>query len=470
MSFCAVLWPHGEIRPERFAVMIATHLPSRLAQLIFFAAVSCVLGLASLFARESVGPLRLSFEQAIAGALRGNPGLQARTHAAAAARDEAQAVNRSRFGDLNAIASYGYYSDDLILRPMSRELMTNGIAGAPWDREQLHYGVVYDVPLFVGGRLSNQVALARLEAQKANALREGTRWQVRFNAVSLYAAAQALDRMIAGLREQISALEQTKANLDQMVGTGKRPELDRLKVLDELAAAQAQHASAQADRVKVGALLLAVLGRDPAGTVIVDPLPDAPPPRKLDRAELQTLVMDNTAVQVAQLERAQASRSVSVARSAFLPKVVGSANYQEHVGLGIDRTLETWGFSVGVTVPLFSGTADVRRLRAARERVAASRETLAQAQAQAAAALQDAMARLDASQAALAAAEARVVVADEAARIERVRYDTGAGTIEDLLRTVARKQGAGAALAAARADQITAEERINSIVEKDILK
>lgn len=434
------------------------------------AAVCAVLGLVPLRAAGSGDATHLTLDQAVAEAVRANPGLQVRSHAAAAASSEAAALNRGRLGELNATASYAGYNDDQILRPMSQQLVAGGIANLPWDREQVHYGLAYEVPLFVGGRLVNQVGIARLEAQKADTLREGTRWQVRFNAVSLYAAAQALDRVIVGLGEQISALDRTRANLDQMVGSGKRPEIDRLKALDELAAIRAQLAATQAERTKVGALLLALLGRDPAGAIGVDPLPATIPSPALDRAALPALVMDNATVQVAKLESAQADRAVSVARSAFWPKVVGRANYQEHVGLGIDRTLDTWGVSVGVVVPLFSGTADTQRLRAARERCAAGKEALVQAQLQAGASLQEALAKLDAAQVGVASAEARVAAADEAARIERVRYDTGAGTIEDLLRTLARRESATAALAVARADRITAGERINTLVEKEILK
>lgn len=412
---------------------------------------------------------RLTLAQVTAEALQANPGLQARLHAAAAATDDARAVNRSRLGDLNAIASYGYYNDDQILRPMSAQLIAHGIAGLPWDRDQLHFGLSYTVPLYVGGKLLNQVRIARLETQRAATLREGTRWQVRFNAVSLYTAAQALDRVLAALGGQTAALAQTRANLDQMVAMGKRPELDRLKVVDELAAAQAQQAAIRAERVKIGALLLALMGRDPAGAIAVDPLADPPPLPALDRAALEARVMNSSAVHLARLEAQQAGAAVAVARSAFRPQVVGSAAYQEHVGLGINRTLDTWSLGVGVVVPLFSGTADVQRVRAARERLAAGNAALAQAQAQAAAALQEALARIDAAQAGITAAAARVAAADEAVRIEQVRYETGAGSIEDLLRTLARQESAAAALAGARADRITAAEHINSIVEKEIL-
>lgn len=433
--------------------------------------IACgMLALLPLRAADAGAAVHLTLDQAVAEAERANPGVQVRDHMAGAAAADAKAASRSRLGDLNATAAYGYYNDDQILRPMSRELIAGGIAGLPWDRAQFHYGLAYEVPLFVGGRLVNQVGIARLEVRKAEALRQGTRWQVRFNAVSLYAAAQALDRVMASFAEQISALEQTDANLVQLVSTGRRPEVDRLKMVDELAGVRAQAAAARAERTKVGALLLALLGRDPAGTVAVDPLPAPGAPSGLDRGALQARVMQNTAVRVARLDSEQAERAVSVVRGAFLPRVTGSANYQEHVGLDIHRTLDTWGLSVGVVLPLFSGTADTQRLRAAKERLAAGREGLAQAQLQAGASLQEALARLEAAQVGVNSAEARVAAADEAARIERVRYDTGAGTIEDLLRMLARKEGAAAALATAGADRITAAERINSLVEQEILK
>ncbi len=92
-----------------------------------------------------------------------------------------------------------------------------------------------------------------------------------------------------------------------------------------------------------------------------------------------------------------------------------------------------------------------------------------QTQLQTEAAWQDALARFDAAQTNVVAAVARVAAGTEAARIEQVRYDTGAGTIEDLLRTRSRKEDARAAQASARAELVIAAERLNTIAEKEIL-
>ena len=196
-------------------------------------------------------PLHLTLAQAIGEALQANPGLRTAGHQAYAAADEASAVARSRLGGLNAVGSYSYLNDDQIIRPMSSELMVNGIVGAPWDRSQAHYGVSYEIPLYLGGQLNNQIQIAKLEARKSAELLEGTRWQVRFNVVSLYSTVQALDQTETALDEQIAALAQTKTNLDKMVPLGKRPDVDRLKMIEDLEAAKASRASAGADRRRV---------------------------------------------------------------------------------------------------------------------------------------------------------------------------------------------------------------------------
>jgi len=372
---------------------------------------------------------------------------------------------------VDAIGSYSYLNDDQLIRPLSSELLAQGMANLPFDRSQAQYGVAYQFPLYLGGKLNNQIRIARLESQKAESLLEGNRWQVRFNVASLYSTAQALDQVLVSLGEQIAALQQTKARLDEMVELGKRPEVDRLKVVDELEGVKGQRANVRADRIKVGALLLSVLGHDPAVGVTVDALPEKNPLLATgELSRLQAQAAGNSAVRSARLATEQADSGVKVARSEFLPKAYAGANYLDHTGTEIDRTLDTWGASVSVVFPLFEGNVRFKRMDAARQRQAAARESLTEVQLKVQAELQEALARLEAARTNLAAAQAQVAAASEAARIEQVRYDTGASTIEDLLRARAREEGAKAARASAQAGLVTAGERINTVVEKEVVQ
>ena len=109
---------------------------------------------------NSSAPIHLTLAQAIDEAFQMNPGLKAAGHQSRAAEGDASAAARSRWGGLNAVGSYSYLNDDQIIRPMSSELLANGFAGAPWDRSQAHYGVSYEIPLYLGGRLNNQIQIA----------------------------------------------------------------------------------------------------------------------------------------------------------------------------------------------------------------------------------------------------------------------------------------------------------------------
>jgi len=415
-------------------------------------------------------PVHVSLDQVVAEALDANPGLKALAHQTTAAQREAAATAGARWGELSFVGTYTYLNDDQILRPISRELLADGFAGLPFDRSQIHYGVNYRIPLYLGGRLNNETRIAKLQAQKTEALLEGTRWQVRFNAVSLYTAAQTLDRIVAALDEQLAALEKTRARLNMMVSEGKRPEVDRLKVIEELENVKARRASTAANRIKVGSLLLSLLGRDPSGSLEVDTLPEQMPMLTIGRDELRLALRRNSLLRQAELTAEQSKNAVKVARSAFLPRVYAGANYLENTGTTIDRTMETWMAGLTVELPLFAGRSRFRRMEAAREKDAAARAMLTATQLKLNAQLEDALAQYDAARANLVSAQAQLAAAAEAARIEQVRYETGAGTIEDLLRAHARKEGARAAQASAQGDLLTAATRINSIVEQEIVK
>jgi len=408
----------------------------------------------------------------VEAAIRANPGLKALGHRSAAAERSVRAAGRTRWGQLDAVFNYTRYNDDWMVRPMSQQMFeeAGGFAGLPWDRNQRHYGLKFQIPLYMGGQLSNAIEIRRLEAEKTSAILEGTRWQIRFNATSLYTGVQTLDAMGKAMDELIRSLENTKQRLDLMVSTGKRPELDRLKVVEELEDARAQRASIRADRVRAASLLLALMGDDPSRELVTDPLSDRLPVATMTPAELRQAAAESSPVLRARFATEQGERNVRVTTSSFIPKIVASGNLTQNAAPSVADPLDTWQVSVGVVVPIFHGTSRFEELAAAKENRSAAQEALVQTQADIMARLEEALARLDAARAEIRAAHARVAAGDEAARIEQIRYDTGAGTIEDLLRAHSRKQNAQASLAKAIGAIVTAAERINSIVEKEAVK
>ncbi|NOZ77619.1 MAG: TolC family protein [Acidobacteria bacterium] len=426
---------------------------------------------AEVASHTAAKPLHLTLSGAVSRALEANPALRALHHRTAAAAKTARAASLARWGAIDAVASYSRFNDDWMVRPMSEELFARGgFTGLPWDRNQMHYGVTFEVPLYLGGTLTNGIKIARLKSEQTAALVTGSRWQVRFNATSLYTAAQSLDAVGAALDELIASLEKTRERLDLMVKEGKRPELDRLKVLEQYQDAVAQREAVAADRTRVASLLLALMGENPARQLEVDPLPDRVPALHRDAATLIDDLSHVSAIRRARLAVEMASSSEKIARGAFLPRVIASGNYMQNNAPSINNALDTWQFSVGVRLPLFAGGSRFERLGAAKENRSAALMSLKNTRLEVQARLRDALARFAAAQAQLTAARARVAAGSEAARIEQIRYNTGAGTIEDLLRADARREGAQAYLARARAGILQAAQRINAIVEEEAVK
>ena len=452
--------------------------PAALAAVVLLAAVFAPgLGPAAAWAgsppsdaRAPADTLHWNLAGVVEEALAASPGLQAMKQLRAMNDRRALAAQLTRLGRLSGVARAVRYKDDQILEPMTRQLLAGGMPNLPFDQDQFHYGLTYEIPLFLGGKLGASIRLAKLEAKRSEAQLIGTQWQVRFNATSLYASAQTLVAVERAVQGQIDALQATKKRLDIMVREGKRPDVDRLKVVEQLEGARARLESVRANETKVRAMLLGLMGKDPSQPARFDPLSPDEPRLTVDVAQLRDAVDHASPVRQAELRVAQAGAKKAIARSAFFPRLAARANIMEHASPSRVGPDETWEISLGVSMPLFEGGSRFAGMAAASHGKAAAERKLESVRLQAEAALEDAYAQFTAAQARLTAARARKQAGDEAARIEQIRYDTGAGTIEDLLRARDRAMLASASLAQAWGDLYTAAARINAVVEEEVVR
>jgi outer membrane protein TolC len=416
--------------------------------------------------------LRLTLDQAIGDATTAAPALRAAVSQEQAARSRSAAASRSRFGEADAVISYSHFQDDQIVRPMSLQLFgPKGILGLPWDQDQAHYGVTYQLPLYVGGRLSASIALSDLQADQAALVVSGTRWDLRANVTTLYTTRQALDRLADATRGNLEALEATEQRVTLLVQTGRRPNLDLLKIKDEVEAARAQAAALTADTARVDALLLAATGRDPgSATLVVEPLPDRELHLAVDDGAVVRLAAGSSPVQRATLAVAQAKEGARLAQGARYPTVALRANVMGNAGLSLGDQFGTWDISVVASVPVFDGGSRAAGAAAAKASERAAADALTRARLDREAQAVEALARFRAVQDALVSSRARVTSAAEAARIEQVRYDQGAGTVEDLLRARARDLAARGALAQAQGGLLAAAAQIDAVCEKEVVQ
>ena len=411
-------------------------------------------------------------------ALENAPRLRAAEAHATAAAEEARAARGRRWGRLDLVASAARLNDDTILRPMSRELFEEagpaGFHGLPFDRNQRRWGATLEIPLWTGGRLARRIRAADLGAVAARSLATGTRWQLRANVASLYGAVVSLDGLDEALAGFAKTLEKTRARLRLMVEQGKRPRVDLLKVEEELAAVDGRRAEVRARRQRAWGLLAALLGVDPAREVHLSPPTESEARRLLEldlpsRRELEEAALAASGVRAAAANAGRAEALERAARAELLPTLAAQGTYLQNDAPSVGDPLDTWQVALALRVPVWHGGELRARTRAARARRVAARAEKERARRAARARLAASLAGLDAARARLAAARARVAAAGEAARIERLRYENGASTVEDLLRAEAREAEARADLVAARAGLRTAIEELAATCEKELV-
>jgi outer membrane protein TolC len=419
---------------------------------------------------------RLTLTQAIAEALEKAPVLAAAAAQERAARLKAKSASRTRLGQAEAFGRVSRFQDDQMIRPMSLQLFQSvppsgsPFDSLPWDRDQGRYGVTYQVPIFASGRLSSAIDLASLAASQAALLVSGTRWEIRANVAALYAGAQTLDAVAAAVAEQQAALEATRRRVQLMVELGKRPRLELLEIDEELQSTIARRSSVAADAARLRALLLALVGRDPQTPLTIDALTEEQPRLAVDETQLRALALESSPVRRADIAVQQADAGVAAARAALLPSVLARGTWMQSWGLDTREHASTWELSAGVVVPLFTGGARRAALASARESGRAAASAREKARLDRLAQLAETLARFAAVREGLTASVARVEAAVEAARIQQLRYNTGAGTVEDLLRAKAREMAAVAARAQARGDLVAAAERLNAVCEQEVVQ
>jgi len=419
---------------------------------------------------QTADVLHLSLQEAIDRALADNPGLQAAKERKLSAERTSAAAFRRHFGLVRAVAWGTRYEDDQILLPISKQLLGGGLGDLPFDRDQLHYGVTFELPLYVGGRLFAQSHLSDLKADEAAALLSGTRWQIRANVVSVYAANQSLAAAVKAYSEQVATLNKTRERLELMVNEGKAPEVDLLKVIETLEESRADLAETEADQTQARALLAALLDLPVDQRFEFDPLPDSFPALPSGDIAWDELLDEATAVTVARLHVSQAESAKKIARSQFLPALSFQGNLLEHTASSVNGRMESWELTLAVSLPIFTGGSRVAAYQSASAVQRQAELELRQARRQRQAELKGARAKFEAGLTQLIAAQKRLVAGDEAARIEGIRYRTGAGTIEDLLRARTRATAAQAGLARAQGNVLTAAAQINAIVEREVVK
>lgn len=379
-------------------------------------------------AQTTQAPRSLTLMEAITVAVQQNQQLRGAALEVSIARAQLAQARAAASGQVNAQASY-----TRLMEQGPTTIMLGGFpVTIPAPATDLYDArLVLQYPLYTGGRIEAQVALAEANVKGAEAT------LVRLTQQIVFEVRQAYLRMLlaqSGVETAERSLAQATENLrvaSARVAAGVSPRFDQVQA--EVVLATARQALVRArNGVALAAQGLNVLLGLPLTTplvltdsFVVQPVRTAP-----DRLIATAL---ETRPELAELRarQAAAAAAIQLAESGAKPSVVvnGAATYNNTTGLLAGQAgTASWSITLAATLNLYDGGLTRERVREAQLRL----EQLKIAESQQRQAIEfevrQAVLNLEAAREELAGADALVAQASEALRIAFVRFQSGVGT------------------------------------------
>lgn len=409
------------------------------------AAVLLVLGVVAApgiaGADETNGPaIPMTREQAVRHAMAHSPALRMAEADAAEAQGNHAAARAGLLPQVELIGSAAFSDLEQPVLP--------GLAPAHLRFSDTRYqaGVQINQLLWDFGQTWNRMRAARdlAEAELQTTFRK--RQEVAFTVSALYHQRLMLDDFLSAAAAAEISVRTLVSNIHARVASGRGVRLDELKANVRLAAIKSQIATLEAQRTSAQSVLLATLGYEEAiaPSWVVPDEPTEPAFTDLDTAALVSRALAARQDLMAQQARiAAAEAGERGARRSRWPRIGLFGQYAEYgaedpaaaspTGNNSDGWEDNWIIGVAASMPLLdsglrSGTIAAARARLARAEAAHDglRLRVQSEVASAVAEIQSARTRRD-------ALRQSVIQSRQALQDEKLKYEAGKGTVNDVL-------------------------------------
>ncbi len=380
----------------------------------------------------------LGLQQAIELALANNPEVAAVRQDTAAAQARYRQAIGAALPSLHAVGGYTRFLDDqrLIQPHFNGEL---GVFGPNITSGDL----VLTMPLFTGGRIINEIRAAKLLQQAATHQLARSREELVFNVTSVFDAILTSRRLIASLVASEKALTDQLQRVNDLIASQKAATVDRLRVevrLADIRQKLVQARNLEAIQTRALAALLSVDGPSSDWNVAGElPVPVAGATEPLADVLARALQQRPDYLAARTALEAQA-RAVDAARAGHWPTVALAADYGGRWAIdpaqrpaGTSNPDDVGFAGVVVDLPIFEGGRITARVQEQRAKLGAAQERLRKLELQVRLEVETALLNITAAADRVAATQKAVEQAAESLRIERLKYDTGKGTIVDVL-------------------------------------
>jgi len=306
-------------------------------------------------------------------------------------------------------------------------------------------GITYEYPLYTGGRLEAQIALAAAGVRGAEAALERTKQDVILATKRAYFQLLGAQAGVDAALRSVASAEETLRIAQARVRAGTSPRFDEIQAEVSLAVARQGVVRAR-NGVAVSMQELAAVMALPVDTPLrpqeaMEVVPVAAPVAGLVARGLaqRPELAENKA------QRDAAAAAIELAKAGARP-VVGLVGAVSSEGTSLSTITLGWSLMLSASFPIFDGGVTAAKIKEAELRLESLKVVEAQLRQRIELEVRQAAANLSAAAEEVAAAAKTIEQAREALRIAQVRFREGVGTNLEVIAAQASLAQAEAAL------------------------
>jgi len=381
--------------------------------------------------RSHPSPDTLTLVGAVAAALSAHPAVSAAGAGLESAEKEVNEYRGALFPGLALSGSATQYQEPMVATPI------HGLApgtSPPFDETLFQGALVMTYTVFDGGGRGARVRIGNEGVGAAEATLTQVRQGLAMSTASAYLELIGTREILAAHDRRLMALGAEGVRVRQMREVGRAAEVDLLRVEAAISGADAERVGLAGAVERAEGQLARLMG-EPVERIRearLDPVAYLPRSGVSAEALLAGAMEKNPELERRRREAAAAEAAVGVARAGRLPRMDLSALYMERGGASVEFQGE-WSLGAQLSFPLFTGGAVSSRIgKAAAQSRAAGDRVLAQ-EIEVENALENALTSLRESESRVRSLEKLVAGAEEVARIEHLRLQTGMSAEADYL-------------------------------------
>ncbi len=420
-----------------------------------------------LYAQEN--SVILTLDDALTKVMESNHHIQSLQAGSQAKESQAQSENNRWLGELMLNGGVSINGDDTLIRPITQDMMLAGPANMPFDDQYAYWSLAYRMPLYAGGSVSGTRESAKLSASASKVATQREILVMRHQVFVTYVSILSLEAQMNAWQAQKEALDSLVGHIELGQKAGKYSRVDFLKTKVEQ-----QNVTMKAESIKLAretqyAALVSMLGETNNMDVIYELVPvgnNGSQSLLPSAAALVDSALANRGDLQAMKRMAAAQRfNVSVVKGSRLPQVSVGGNFSGSHGGTIDFDDTFWSVNATVSIPLLD-MGRRKGLANKADMIARSSELdVLDLEAKIKAEVTSALAMVANAERNIETQHTTIELAQEVDRLEQLRYDSGRGDIDNLLKSKSGKSMAEASLAEARHNLLIALNNLQLTIE-----